>query len=346
MSRAAKRGHLNRLLNSQIQSVLESFKIFDGPASLIREKVRRSAVMKAVDDIYKQATITGMLWSGGTPDVKLLENNITTYCTILQGFIFLCHGSTVGAGPTLFFSVRASAKQVIDRSISLLKDPILLSHGSKVDMKNILIPHLSGSVWEACGSLKKLPSSDTLAVGRAMIQVAISMKDVLREMKELKLATSESDDSNILVEEDDEFGSDLSHEEMKNAQLVISVVSDSLSVIKELIRFVTVMIKQRNHDDDVDTLEGLLKHCQKIGSQIDDLGACVFPPQEAPLMKQAAIKLTEELEGMKSLIVNGISGSFKDFIIASEGLKSSLTKFLSEIVSLDRLVNEMGNLDL
>jgi len=165
-------------------------------------------------------------------------------------------------------------------------------------------------------------------------------------MKELKLATSESDDSNILVEEDDEFGSDLSHEEMKNAQLVISVVSDSLSVIKELIRFVTVMIKQRNHDDDVDTLEGLLKHCQKIGSQIDDLGACVFPPQEAPLMKQAAIKLTEELEGMKSLIVNGISGSFKDFIIASEGLKSSLTKFLSEIVSLDRLVNEMGNLDL
>lgn len=81
--------------------------------------------------------LAGMLWSGGTPDVKLLENNITTYCTILQGFIFLCHGSTVGAGPTLFFSVRASAKQVIDRSISLLKDPILLSHGMHIHCHNI-----------------------------------------------------------------------------------------------------------------------------------------------------------------------------------------------------------------
>lgn len=224
--------------------------------------------------------------------------------------------------------------------------------GSQISAKNVSIPQLSGSVWEACDALKKSPSSNTVAIGRAMTRVAFSVKDVLREMKELKLATPESNDSNTLSEEDDEFGSNLSHEEMNNAQLVISVVSDTLTVIKELIRFITVMLKrskpEANNENQIDSLEGLLKHCQGIGNQIDELGACVYPPQEPSLMKKTAVKLIEELEGMESLIVNGIGDSSKDFVIASEGLKSSLTKLLSEIVSLgDKcLVNEMGKLDL
>lgn len=39
---------------------------------------------------------------------------------------------------------------------------------------------------EARSALKKTPSTDTIAVGRAVTQVAVSMKDVLLEMRELK----------------------------------------------------------------------------------------------------------------------------------------------------------------
>lgn len=66
----------------------------------------------------------GMLWSGDAPDVKALEENMETYFNILHGFVLLCHGSTVGAGPTLHASINASVKQVIDCSIALLKEAV------------------------------------------------------------------------------------------------------------------------------------------------------------------------------------------------------------------------------
>lgn len=46
------------------------------------------------------------------------------YCNLLHGFLLLCHGSTVGAGPTLHASIRASAKQVTNCSLSLLKEAV------------------------------------------------------------------------------------------------------------------------------------------------------------------------------------------------------------------------------
>lgn len=66
----------------------------------------------------------GMLWSGEAPNVGELEENMGVYCNMLQGFLLLCHGSMVGAGPTLRASVRASAKQVIDGSVSLLREAV------------------------------------------------------------------------------------------------------------------------------------------------------------------------------------------------------------------------------
>jgi len=66
----------------------------------------------------------GMLWSGDLPDVETLKENIVAYFNILQGFLLVCHGSMVGAGPTLHKSICGSAKNVVDSSFSLFKHAV------------------------------------------------------------------------------------------------------------------------------------------------------------------------------------------------------------------------------
>lgn len=56
--------------------------------------------------------------------MKALEENIGAYCNILHGFILLCHGNTVGAGPTLHANINVSAKQVVERSLTLLREAV------------------------------------------------------------------------------------------------------------------------------------------------------------------------------------------------------------------------------
>lgn len=56
--------------------------------------------------------------------MKEMEENMEAYFNVLQGFLLTCHGSTVGAGTTLHTSIRTSAKQVVDCSISLLREAV------------------------------------------------------------------------------------------------------------------------------------------------------------------------------------------------------------------------------
>ncbi|KAK4358089.1 hypothetical protein RND71_023699 [Anisodus tanguticus] len=82
--------------------------------------------------------------------------------------------------------------------------------------------------------LKETPATNITAIGRAMTQLAVSMKDVLREMNELKPAYESSVQDSAEGESkshdsDDSFagdvGNDLSPEEMKIARLITDVVS-------------------------------------------------------------------------------------------------------------------------
>lgn len=66
----------------------------------------------------------GMLWTGETPKITVVEENMTAYFNVLQGFLLLSHGSKVGAGPTLSSYIHASVKQVVDCSFMLLKDAV------------------------------------------------------------------------------------------------------------------------------------------------------------------------------------------------------------------------------
>ncbi|KAK9276748.1 hypothetical protein L1049_006284 [Liquidambar formosana] len=353
---------LNRTLNSHLNTIHETFQVLDQTPPSSLDKVSWDEVIKMGEQVSKQATIVGMLWTGEAPEVKALEENMAAYFNMLQGFLLLSHGSTVGAGPTLSSSIHASVKQVVDCSFMLWKESVS-SYGSRKKDRELSIPQLVGAVWDACSALKKTPATNITAIGRAITQIAVSIKDVLREMKELKPGTDLTDeasdeastkaengphDNDSLSEGD--LGNDLSPEEMKIAQSATGVVSETLVVIKELIRSITGLIKQDGSDNRnnlVDSLERSLKLCQEIGLQIDELGACLYPPQEVPAMKAASEKISSSIDEMQAE-VESLKGSSETFIQACNDLRSSLRRLESELgcSSTVDLVPKIQNLAL
>ncbi|KAL3631374.1 hypothetical protein CASFOL_024358 [Castilleja foliolosa] len=351
----AAREQLSRALNDHLNIIHETFQVLDQTPASSLEKVTWNEVIQIGEQVYKQATMVGMLYSGDDPGVKALEENMSVYFNMLQGLLLLSHGSTLGAGPTLSSSIHKTVKQVADSSFKLLQESVS-SYGSPNNSQKTTIPQLVGAVWEACSALKKTPSTNVTAIGRAITQVAVSIKDVLREIKELKPANELNEPSDeISIKSDDksdgqdscdgDLGNDLSPEEMKIVQIAITVVSEILVVIKELIRSITGLLKTGNNDDgaiSVDSLEKLLRLCQGIGVQVDELGACLYPPQEICAIKVALEKISGFGNEMEVELRN-IEGFTEGFSKACTGLRSSLRQLESELVSSD-LVPEMENL--
>lgn len=186
------------------------------------------------------------------------------------------------------------------------------------------------------------------------------MKDVLREMKELKPASSDpvdevseeteskTDGSDDSCAED--FGNDLSPEEMKIAQLAATAVSDTVAVVNELIRAIMSLLKQENkdgHDKFVDSLEKLLKSCEDIGAHIDEIGVCLYPPQETPVIKSSLNKISNLIEEIQVELEN-LKGTSGDFLQACISLRNSLKLLDSELHCPDvtDLVPKLENLNV
>lgn len=195
-----------------------------------------------------------------------------------------------------------------------------------------------------------------------MTQVAVSMKDVLREMKELKPASSDQTDETSneasnkkksILENDDnssenDLGNDLSPEGMKIVASVISVITEILTVVKELLRCITGLVKQEDANKSsnfVDSLEKLLNLCQGIGAQVDELGACLYPPQEFPAIKAASEKISSSIDELQTQIEN-LGGTTETFIQACNALRSSLGQLNSILgdSSTADILPEMQNL--
>ncbi|XP_050377650.1 uncharacterized protein LOC126794897 [Argentina anserina] len=338
MGRAEKE-KLNRTLNQHLNTVHEILEVIDqNPVSTV-EKVSWEDVVQMGNQVSKQATIVGMIWSGDRVEARVIEENMTAYFNMLQNFLLLSHGSLVGAGPTLSSCVHASVKQVVDSSFKLMKESVSLYGAVNKDWK-MSIPQLAGAVWEACSALKKVPSTNVTAIGRAMTQVAVTMKDVLREMKELKPATdSTGDEMEAEIQphydetsSDSDLGNDLSAEEMKAAELATDAVSETLGVIKELIRTITSLLKRESPIDKnfVDSLERLLKMCQGIGEQIDELGACLYPPQEVSTIKTILEKMSSLTDDMRAEL-QCLEGNLEAFIQACDCLKRTLRRLDSAL---------------
>ncbi|XP_047330355.1 uncharacterized protein LOC124933947 isoform X2 [Impatiens glandulifera] len=273
-----------------------------------------------------------MLWNGGKPKAKHLKENMETYFNFIQGFLFLAHGSKVGAGPTLSSCIDVAVKQVVHWSFNLFKDSLPLYESETIDEKN-KVPQLVGAVWDACTALKKVPTTNITAIGRAIAQVGVSMKDVLREMQEMRLEVpgSEPIDDDDEDDEDGDLCNVLSPEEMKIAESAMEVVSETIVMIKELIRSITGLVKREsssNTEGFVECLEKLMKACKETGRQIDELGACLYPPHEVSEMDEFLYKMDDCINDLEAQIKEG---GFEELLSeAFSRLRSCLKRLKSD----------------
>ena len=151
-----------------------------------------------------------------------------------------------------------------------------------------------------------------MAIIRAITQVGISIKDVLRELRELNPSGS------TIGSEDDE----LLPEEMEIVKLGMEVVTFALGVVKESIRFVGRSCAR------VEVMEEVSRKLQKVGEKVDDLGACIFPPQEMAAMVMAA---EEMLKIAVDLIAVAGGGGGDSLVEALEVFAGSLRRVVEVI---------------
>ncbi|KAL2904778.1 Cyclin-D1-binding protein 1-like protein [Bienertia sinuspersici] len=333
---------LNQTLTSHLTTIHETLQILDQTPSSSLQKLCWDDVIKLAEQLSKNATTAGMLFTGEKIEVKALEENMESYFNVLQGLLLTAYGSTVGAGPTLSSYIHSSIKQVVDCSFLLWRECVA-SYDFQGSEQKCSVPQLTGTVWEACSAVKKTPATNIVAVGRAMTKIAVSMKDVLREMKELELCSSEPTDepeSNALegttdfdLEDDDEFGKDLSPEEKKIAQLAIGIVSEAITFIKELIRAISGLLKKENLKDEhegIESLEKLLKSCRSIGVQVDELGACLYPPQEFSTIEKSCKEMSSLVDEINKDL-DCLSGSTEAFSQGYKALKNALEVLKVEV---------------
>ncbi|CAA0817200.1 Unknown protein [Striga hermonthica] len=346
MAKAA-REQLTQALSNHLNIIHETFQVLDQTPASSLEKVSWKDVIQMGENVHKRATTVGMLYTGDTPGVKALEENMSAYFNMMQGLLLLSHGSMIGAGPTLSSCIHKSIKLVVDSSFMLFQEAVS-SYGLPNKSSKQSIPPLVGVVWDACSALKKTPSTNVTAIGRAMTQIGATMKDVLREMNELRPAPDdpttkapEEEDE----DEDEDLGNDLSPDEMKTAQLTITAVSEILGVIKELIRSITRLVRGEDREGSasfVDSLEKLLVACKGVGVQVDELGACLYPPQEVSAIKEALGKILgfcDEIE----MELRRIEGYTEDFGRAYTSLKTRL-RLLECEVGCEGFQSRMENL--
>lgn len=344
MGKRAAEDQFHQTLTSFTETLNETLTLLNEPASTL-EKVPWTDVRKSGEQIAKHATTAGTLWSGEKLTVGAGTENIKAFCDSLQGFLLLCHGSTVGAGPTLLNAIRFSAKQVVDSSLQLLSKAVSLCDVPDTERKTI-IPQLAGCVWEACNALKKTPTTNSTAVGRNLTLVAASIKDVIREMQELKeteVPVENGGASSMLenrVEDDVGDGLDaesscsleiddkLSPEEMEIANSIKGFISSILKVLKELLYIITDISKRLKDNDTIYLypLERISELCQEMSVQVDELGACSYPPQEVQQMKVSTQKICGYIDGLQCELQKIEGSSLEGFKLATEELdKCSIT---------------------
>lgn len=177
---------LSRILQRVTASLNDTFALLNEAAPAASEKGDWAQVKKAADLVSKNATTIGLLWTQGAK-VDEAGEAMKNFADSLQGLLLLCHACTVGAGPTLSSTIRSAVKLVLEAGLSLLMQAVSFSvKGSAREEREGALPSLVGCVGESCNALKKTPFTNRAAIGRSLAQVATSVKDVLREIGEMR----------------------------------------------------------------------------------------------------------------------------------------------------------------
>ncbi|KAI3989368.1 hypothetical protein MKX01_022014 [Papaver californicum] len=151
----SEKENLTSVLHKHLEVMQETFYVLEGKPRSSLQKVDWQEVINMGEQLSKQATVAGLLWSGEAPDCKELEENMGIYFNMLQEFLLLAHRRTHNE----------------DRKLS--------------------IPQLADSVWEACASLKETPTTNYTATAQVITGVGRDMEYVLCDLKDLIPGSSE-----------------------------------------------------------------------------------------------------------------------------------------------------------
>ncbi|KAK2423054.1 cyclin-D1-binding protein [Trifolium repens] len=81
----AEKERLNHILGSHLTTIHETLQVLDQTPSF-DAKVTWEYVIKMSEQVSKQATTVGMLWTGDQPEAKAIEENMISYFNNLQVF--------------------------------------------------------------------------------------------------------------------------------------------------------------------------------------------------------------------------------------------------------------------
>ncbi|KAI3860268.1 hypothetical protein MKX03_030949 [Papaver bracteatum] len=351
----SEKENLTTILHKHLEEMQEAFQVLESKPRSSLEKVDWQEVINIAEQLSKKTTVAGLRWIGEAPGRKELEENMGIYFSMLQEFLLLAHRSKIGSWPTLVDFFHESAKRFAHSIYSFFKEAVSC-FASRFCLGNMCISQ---------------DNSYHAAIALEITRVAKSMEGALRQLKNLKPASSENptnenttdelttglnenyddDDDDDVGDDDDvdngsfesgENGNDISPEEMKMAESAIIVLSDTLKVIKELVIYITGLgrhSKPSNNDaKSVRLLELSFERCRNIKLCMYELGVDLYPPQEVTALKLGVDDTSDEIRKLQEDVRQFEDASCDSFLQACECALSSLRNMKTELDSLEPIL--------
>ncbi|KAJ0472724.1 putative cyclin-D1-binding protein [Helianthus annuus] len=122
----AEKERLNQLLRQHLDTNGETLELLRQPWFASLSYVSWDDVLELGEELYKQATAVGTLWTGEGPDATALEESMETYSNLLHRFLLLSQGSIFGVRTrtALYEEMCASVEAVVYCSFKLLKESV------------------------------------------------------------------------------------------------------------------------------------------------------------------------------------------------------------------------------
>lgn len=166
----------------------------------------------------------------------------------------------------------------------------------------------AGAAFAFCKDIKKLPLTNTEAVGRKIVKLMTLVKDAKSEMDELEEETKAEDgkEEAVVEKDEDDFDDDepLTPEEFARAQPCKQLANLSLSLIKKSYAF---LLKLKTTDADkehVQWVESELRACTELSKGLDNLGGSLYPPQDPREIKKALAVMEDNLNDLLDKFVS------------------------------------------
>ncbi|CAI5535709.1 unnamed protein product [Closterium sp. Naga37s-1] len=290
------------------------------------KKVTRDDVAKAAESLVKQAVKVAIFWAASSPP-KAAEAAplLSDFHDSFVASMLLLHACSAGAAATWHAAIRSAAEGIVSAASALLDTALTTTNANQ---RAQLLPRQVGVLQSAYAALKKLPVSNEAAVGRALVTVAASMKDVAREVGEM--VGREGVENGAVGEEKGDAVGEGSAEEGKGLQGK-TVANERKAVCDDE--------EEEDGDGDEDEDEDEEEEEVSLGEEerelaqsglrvsvaaegairyVDEIGASLFPPQEPGTIRMRAQQLLGRARELKSLLPLAPAGETSGKIKAAD----------------------------